>query len=312
MNLPQGVFLNLGWTTKNIFRFRVFILLKKLQQKLEGCHFFVSQPSETQCPDGKTPKTNDTERQEQLDDADQSDQDNEPDKLSTRPTTAIMFSDRTPTSRKETIAHVTPVHKVEALEPNEGNDASAKTPDELKDEIASNNCVVPDILHPFSPDSSEQLSYPPEPPNGPTDTTNKKQQNSVSSGDEMQFHRPKSRMRLSSTRLSKLSEISLLEFYNTPRKSSIHPLVKPISDQRSTTGSNRFSAGGCALGDSEPRAQNRHQPGAGVYGVPRRDSKLLVTSARDVDEEFEMESRRGSAARLSNAPSRTPTCVPTA
>ncbi|XP_078486249.1 uncharacterized protein LOC144744812 [Ciona intestinalis] len=196
-----------------------------------------------------------------------------------RTNTEIKFSDMSiPPS--ETIAHVTPMdHNTVSSSPDVSiepeKSANVKKVSEFQNKISEN---FDDPFKSISPlPKSSSVVAPPLPPCGPTDEVEEK-------SNIRKSVLPAPRTRFDSQTLSRLSEISLYNFYNS-RRSSVHPLG--ASPERDST----LSSGGCALRDS------RRTP---VLGVPTRDSKLLITESRTAEEEFEMESRKGSMVGRSN------------
>ncbi|XP_076819653.1 uncharacterized protein LOC143465312 [Clavelina lepadiformis] len=204
---------------------------------------------------------------------------------------------------KDTIAHVSPLDHKPTLNEEESYPSSC-----------ASSRATQEKLSVFTPSDSGGIESPFKQPEKfrISNTTNEtpvfnfnrssdmpKQITLTREKERCRISRPNVQLTFNRNTLDRLSEISLHNFYNDKRKSFQPKKLSFDNSEKSKTDKNakfsQISAGGCAL---DPWELNQHPESAGdgqlIYGISKRDSSLLVTSPRNPEEEFEMESRRGS------------------
>lgn len=137
-------------------------------------------------------------------------------------------------------------------------------------------------INPFKNRGNIQFSKPPTPPSFPPETMFTQP---ITSPQKRKVSRRKVQLRFSKSSLDRLDKITRQNFRNNPNQNGIEPEDKKPSNNEEKSEQNYQKKN-----KMNARKQN---PTPNVYGVAQRDAGLMITTPRNADEEFEMESRKG-------------------
>ena len=149
------------------------------------------------------------------------------------------------------------------------------------------------LINPLTSRKNFEFPTPPKPPSGPPD---KLSVQPITSNQKGGVSRRKVRLRFSRNSPDHFDEISCQNFKRNTQ--NLHNNENLRSKKLESVPSKKRRNESLTL--NPWKSSGKISPAPLIYGVNQRDMNLLVTSPRNADEEFEMESRKGPITERKN------------